>query len=349
MSGKSNTAVRAAMFVAFGLAPLAASAPACAQPAPYWADAETLKAARAEGALTVYGSVNEQEALPFWKIFEDATGIKVEYVRANDVVLLGRIGIERRAQQKSWDVLLSPAVSRLPRDFLVQHDPPEAKALIPQGRDPNRRWYGVYANYDVPQYNTKLVKAGDLPKSYEDFLKHKEWAGKIAIDQTDTQWLAAMFTYYGDDKGRKLVQDIVATLNPVLVDGHLALARSVAAGEYPVALNNYMNLTINMMLTGGATAYWALDPVAVFFGAIGVNTLAPHPKAALLAANFALTKEAQSMLPKAGRLPVRSDVTPNPPNALDVLKGRKVIPVDFTPETERKWQATFKEIFRSSR
>ncbi len=332
---------------AFALAlTLLTSAAAMAQPVPYWADAETLKAAKAEGSLTVYSSMNEQEGLPFWKLFEDATGIKVEYVRANDVVLIGRIAIERRAQQRSWDVLLSPAVSRLPADFLLPHDPSEAKALMPQGRDPNKRWYGVYANYDVPSYNTKLVKAADLPKSYEDFLNHKELSGKIAIDQTDTQWLYALFAHYGEQRGRKLVQDIVATLNPVLVDGHLALARSVAAGEYPVALNNYMNLTINMMLTGGPTNYWVLDPVAVFFGSVGINSIAPHPKAALLAANFALTKEAQSMLPKAGRLPVRTDVTPNPPDAIMRLAGHKLIVSEFPGEEEKKWQREFQSIFK---
>jgi iron(III) transport system substrate-binding protein len=346
MSGLSTLTTRAIVSGLVGLGVAALAQPAGAQ-TPYWADAELLKAARAEGGpLTIYGSMNEQEALPLWKLFEDATGIKAEYVRANDVVLLGRIAIEQRARQKSWDLLVSPAVSRLPADFLQPVDPPEAKHLIPQARDPNRRWYGVYANYDVPAYNTKLVKPSDLPKSYEEFLGHKEWSGKIAIDQTDTQWLSAIFTHYGEQRARKLVSDIVATLNPVLVDGHLALARSVAAGEYPVALNNYLNLTINMQLTGGPTDFWALDPVALFFGAVGVNVLAPHPKTALLAANFILTREAQEMLPKAGRLPVRADVTPNPPDAIAKLGQKKIIVVNFPGDEEKKWQKMFQELFK---
>ena len=106
---------------ALGLAdirPLAAQTPA-PNPAPAWADPELVRAARAEGgSLTVYSSVNEKEALPFWKLFEAASGIKVEYVRAGDVVLIGRIAIEQRAKQRSWDLLLSPAVGRLPRDFM---------------------------------------------------------------------------------------------------------------------------------------------------------------------------------------------------------------------------------------
>ena len=103
---------------------------------------------------------------------------------------------------------------------------------MPQARDPDRRWYGVYANYDVPSYNTKLVKPADLPTSYEDFLKHKEWAGRVAVEQTDAQWLSALFTHYGEERARKLIGEIVATLKPVVIDGHLALARAVAAGEY---------------------------------------------------------------------------------------------------------------------
>src|SRR5436305_13130875 len=68
---------------------------AAQNPSPAWADPALVSAARTEGgSITVYSSVNEQEALPFWKLFEDATGIKVEFVRASDVVLISRIAIE---------------------------------------------------------------------------------------------------------------------------------------------------------------------------------------------------------------------------------------------------------------
>src|SRR3984957_19431774 len=138
---------------------------AAQSPAPAWADPELVRAARAEGGtLTVYSSVNEQEA-----------------------------------RQRSLDLLLSPAVGRLPRDFMQPLDLSEAPNLMPQARDPDRRWYGVYANYDVPSYNSKLVNRADLPKSYEDFLAHKEWVGRIAVEQTDVQWLSALFTHYGEE------------------------------------------------------------------------------------------------------------------------------------------------------
>jgi iron(III) transport system substrate-binding protein len=322
------------------------ASPAFSQGTPSWIIPDLLKEAKAEGTLTIYSSMNEQEGFPLWKVFEEATGIKTEYVRASDTQLMARIAIERRAQQRSWDVLVSTAVNRLPQEYLLPVDPPQAKDIVPQARDPNRRWNGVYSNYNAPAYNTKLVKESDLPKTYEDFIAHKEWAGKVAIDTTDTQWLSAIFAHYGDERGRKLISDIVAALNPVLVDGHLALARSVGAGEYWIALNNYISLTSNAKLAGGATDYWALDPVALFFGQVGVNTQAPHPKAALLAANFLLSKEGQSMLPRAGRLPVRSDVIPNPPDSITKLGSKKIILTQFVGDDEKKWQKAFQELFK---
>ena len=113
--------------------------------------------------------------------------------------MFSRIAIENRARQRTWDLVVTTPVNRLPDEVLLQFDPPEAKNLIPQARGPNRRWYGVYANYNSPGLQHQPGQEGaDLPKTYEDFLKHKEWAGKIAIDNSDTEWLTAIFEHYGE-------------------------------------------------------------------------------------------------------------------------------------------------------
>jgi iron(III) transport system substrate-binding protein len=332
-----------------GMPDFARPAAAQSQPAsqPSWIVADLLPAAKAEGELIVYGSMNEEEALPFWQLFQDASGIKVNYVRSSDANILARIAIEYRARQRSWDLVATTPVYRLPDDVLLQFDPPEAMNLIPQARAPNRRWYGVYGNYNSPAYNTNFVKKADLPKSYEEFLDHKEWAGKIAIDATDSEWLSGIFAFYGEERGRKLVQDIVATLKPVVVDGHLVVARSVGAGEYWVALNNYTGLTINVLLSGAPTDFWALDPVGLAFGSVGVSSQAPHPKAAQLAANFMLSREAEQFLTKRGRLPTRTDVETNPPGVIAALQQKKVIVTISSAEQQKKMQATFNELFRS--
>ena len=313
---------------------------------PPWMTPERLAAAREEGGVTVYSSVNETEGLPLWKRFEEATGVKVTFVRGSDVALNARIAIEHRAQQRSWDLTITTSVSQLPPEVLAPYEPLEAAVLDPAARAKDRRWYGSSANYNAPAYNTKLVAQGDLPKSYEDFATRKEWRGRVGLDATDVQWLAVMFQHFGENKARKMLQDLASALQPVIVEGHLALARAVGAGEYALALNNYTNLTYNVASTGGPTDMFVLDPVAVFMVQVGVNARAPRPNAARLAADYALSQEAQAFSAKFGRIPVRADVTPNPPDAVSRLKTGKIIPVVFGPEDERKWKRQFDELFR---
>ena len=281
--------------IAAAFALTVAEAPVRAQNAapPSWMVPDLLAAAKTEGKLTVYGSMNEAEALPFWKTFQDATGVEVNYVRSSDTQIMARVAIENRVRQRTWDVALTTTVTSFPHEYLAPYDPPEAKGLMDGARAADQRWYGAYANYNAPAYNGKFVKQADLPKSYDDFPAHKDWAGKAAIVGTDAEWVAAMFSYYGEARARTLIKNIAGTLNPVLTDGHLALARSVGSGEYWLALNNFLNLTINVKMSGAPTDYWLLNPVVLIFGAVGINVLAPHPNAAKLAENFVLSHEAQ--------------------------------------------------------
>ena len=255
-------------------------APALAQSASShpWLDPTLLAAAKAEGSLTVYSSTNEQEGLPLFKIFEDATGIKFDYIRGNDASLLSRVAIETRAGRPTFDIIHISNAHKMPPQMLAQVDLSEAKAIFPQARDPNRRWYGVYTVYNTPAYNTEKVKASDLPKSFEELAERKEWAGRVALEGTDIEWLKGILQYFGEEKGTALVRAIVANLKPVLTDGRLAMARSVGAGEYLLALNNFANLSLNVKLAGEPIEIFPLDPVALFYAQVAVNAQAPAPE-----------------------------------------------------------------------
>ena len=127
----------------FAALAIASATPADAQGPRPWLVPELVTAAKSEGStLTIYASMNEEEALPYWAIFEQATGIKVNFVRMSDSNIRARVAIEHRAGQRSWDLVATSPVYRLGNELLAQFDPPQAKDLIPQARDPNRRWYG---------------------------------------------------------------------------------------------------------------------------------------------------------------------------------------------------------------
>jgi iron(III) transport system substrate-binding protein len=333
------TGLVAALTVAFATVPAVAADLS-------WLDKDMLAKAKAanETSITVYSSTNEREGLPLWKPFTDATGIKVSYVRASDTQLMARITVEKRAGQESWDVIQTTSLKKMPQQWLAQMNLPLANEIPERARDKDRRWIGVYANYNTPAYNTKLVKKADLPETYEEFTKHPEWAGKVAIDFSDEEWLYAMYQHYGEKKAEALVKSLVKTLQPKITRGHLAMARSVGAGDYAIALNNYTNLTINVVLRGGTTDWWVLDPVAVFYGQVGVNSSAPAPNAAMLGANYLISKEGQTQLTTGGRIPVREDVESNPPGVMKRFEGKTIIPVLLDPKESKAWGKKFKDI-----
>lgn len=328
-----------------GLAALAlSSAPASAADAPSWADPKLVAAAKAEGSLVIYSSINEEEGLPTWQLFEQATGLKVEYIRGSDFQMVARILIENRGNKPAWDIFSSTAVHKLPQALLAAVDPAEAQHLIAEARDPNHRWYGIGANYDVPSYNTKLVKPSDLPRSYEELARRSDWAGHVANNETDGEWLTALLSFYGREKGRALIESLAASLKPAMISGHLQVARAVGAGEYWVSLNNYVSLTLNVKLSGASIDFWTLEPIALFFHEVGVNARAPHPNAARLAANFLLSQEAQQKMTTWGRLPVRRDVETNPPGVLAAFQGKTVIPIVLAGESEKSADSLYKEL-----
>jgi iron(III) transport system substrate-binding protein len=321
------------LFLALSVVSLAGSAMAQeAKAPPSWIVPDLLAAAKAEGSVSVYSSINEAEALPLWKEFEEATGIKVNYIRGNDAALTSKVMIEAR--------------TRVPVAMRAQIDPPEAKSLPSEARDPDRRWFGVYANYNAPAYNTSLVKLTKAPKDFEEFLTHKEWIGHVGIDAMEFPWYRAVMMQYGEEKGGKLMKTFFEEFKPTPVDGHLALARAIGAGEYWVTPNNYVNLTNNVRSSGAPTDYWGQDPLTVILGSIAVNAKAPHPKAAALAANYLLSKEGQRAVSRQGRLPVRTDVQPVPPDAITKLGPLKIIALDFSPEEEKLWQKRYQDQLR---
>ena len=191
-----------------------------------------------------------------------------------------------------------------------------------------------------------MISAAALPKTYEEFAQRKEWAGKAAIDDTDVEWLKGGFQHFGEAKATQIVEGIVGTLNPVLTDGHLALARSVGAGEYWLSLNNYVMLSSNVQLAGAPIEIFPLDPVVLFYAGVAVNAKSKSPNAARLAANFMLSRDGQGTSPSSAACRRAATCPSNPPAFSSGCMRKAVVPTLFQAEDERKWQQTFNALFK---
>ena len=85
----------------------------------------------------------------------------------------------RRAPgQPSFDIIHITSAHKMPQNLLAQFDPPEAKNIIPEARDPNRRWYGVYTIYhDAGLQHRRVIKPSELPKSFRG-VRHAQGMGR---------------------------------------------------------------------------------------------------------------------------------------------------------------------------
>ena len=86
--------------------------------------------------------------------------------------------------------------------------------------------------------------------------------------------------------------------------------------------------------------------MALIFGSVGVAANAPHPNAARLLANFALSREGQAQLSKHGRLPTRPDTPSNPPEVTETLLKQKIIGAVLSSAEAKKWQTEFATLFK---
>ncbi len=298
-----------------------------------------------ETEVNLYGSPNEQEAKPLLDSWaKKFPKIKANYIRGSENQLTSRILTEAQGGKNNFDVLVTTTSHILASAGLaLQYFPPNA-ALVPDDlKDKGGMWLSVYTNWNVVQINTQRAKKGDI-KTYEDLLK-PQFKGQLIIDDTDYDWYAGLVATRGQDKADELIKSIVKTNGVTVIDGHGNVSDKVVAGEYAVALNNYLNQAERAKREGAPTDWIAIEPVVVITaGKLVVAKNAPHPNAAKLMANFWVSTDGQKYLASRGRQITRSDVPPDPP---DLVKGLKTLtaPVTSAQEQEtigKRFKALFK-------
>jgi len=126
------------------------------------------------------------------------------------------------------------------------------------------------------------------------------------------------------------LDDIARALNTVALEGHLAVARQIAARENPIALTNYTMLPTNLKQQGAPTDYPPLDPVAAWFGMAGIN---PPPSAGPSSKMGADT-------------PTRPDTPSYPPATRQRLGAMKQIFAQLSAAEAKASQQPFDGIFR---
>ena len=129
------------------------------------------------------------------------------------------------------------------------------------------------------------------------------------MDATDDSWFAVILEIMGEGKGLTFMRRL-AEKDLYLRDGKTLITRLMAAGEFPIVANTYVDLAMDIVKTG-APIEWlpGHDPIPASTHLVGIYGYAPHPNAAKLYVDFVLSKEGQNVLAnRIGKFPANPDV-----------------------------------------
>lgn len=144
-------------------------------------------------------------------------------------------------------------------------------------------------------YNTDLVTKDEVPTSWEE-LADSRWKGKMAIfePRPDTNSHTNLYQLYLEEYGEDIIRELI-DLEPRVWDNANSLAESIAAGESaigPVFTHKAEDLKKN----GAPMDYVMLEPAPTFLNTTFVAEQAPHPNAARVFLDYAMSQEGQAAI-----------------------------------------------------
>jgi iron(III) transport system substrate-binding protein len=305
-------------------------------------DKRLVEGAKKERQVVLYSTMTVADGKAFGAAFERKYGVQLVHWRTSSEKIVQRAVAEARGRRYEADVFESSAnhLEALRREKLLEdfHTPVLSEivpAALPRG---HRQYVADRFVFFVMGYNTNLVKPGELPATFEELLQRR-WSGRITIEGTDVTWFAAVTKAMGEQKGLAYFRRLAA-MKPEIRHGHIHTAQLVASGEVPFFLTAYNNNMETLKLKGAPVDWKPLQPAFGQAAAIGLARHAPRPHAALLFAEFVLSKEGQEIYKSVNRVPTNMAVD----SPLNKFKYEIIDPVLALDEGE-KWEKLFSDLF----
>jgi len=295
-----------------GSAALALALPAvpsrAAAPPPTAVTPELIAAAKKEGKVVYYTSIDLALAEKIAKAFEAKyPGIPVRVERTGAERVFQRIGQEYSSRIYAVDVVNSSDAAHFiawKRDGILQPYVTEdvAKFYPPEHKDPDGQFASFRVGLSVIGYNTDLVKAADAPKSFADLLDPK-WMGKIvkAHPGYSGNVMSATFELtrdlgweYLERLAKQKIMQVQSSTDP---------PKKLALGERAVMVDGNEYNALQLKESG--------KPVEIVYPtegtpmAVGPNAIfknAPNPNAARLFQSFCFSPECQQLVIDVGAL-----------------------------------------------
>jgi iron(III) transport system substrate-binding protein len=304
-----------------------------------------MEKAKAEGEVSFYSSLQAQQIDPFIRVFQK----RYPFIRVNPYRVSGnrqvlRIQTELNAGNNLFDVTNGSAEQASAIKKIGALDPyfsPQREFYNPPNRDKEGYFTSFYVIPIVAGYNVKMVKPAELPKTYEDLL-HPRWKSNMFFDDEAYEWSAVLQKYWGRDKAVQYMRAL-AKQDLRMMRGRTQQSQLLAAGERPLAIVLSGHTVLDLKAAGAPVDQVILDPYFAQANKLMIARYAPHPHAAALFYDWALSEEGQSMITTFGRVVARKGVKQRFPEL--VQKESFLVDVDFIGPIMDQVGKEFTQIF----
>ena len=187
----------------------------------------------------------------------------------------------------------------LKRGLAARYPTPAAAAILPQYaafKDPENRLTAWYWSEHGISYNSNLVPADQAPKGWKD-LCNPFFKGSVSFDPAEARYLAGLYAILGE-KGTEDLLKCIGENKPIIQRGHTQRMELMLAGDHMVQGDNYLYAGLEIKRKNAKAPYEIVfgAPIIAFGGAAVINRNAPHPYAAALFTDWALSEESQKYI-----------------------------------------------------
>lgn len=228
--------------------------------------------------------------------------IQFKAIDARSEETINRVAAEARAGRLSIDVSgmsLEDVEPLLKRNLLAKFESPHLKDF-PAGTQPLNGLYVIGQSDPIPHgvYNTKLVPANEVPKSWDEILNPK-WKGKIIVSRSRNElpaklaWLMRKgndLNWDGSFEFFKKLKQLDVVLGGPGINTHVS---RLAAGEFSIFLFPASGSVLRLQRKGAPVKLIAFPKL---FGDYEIWTIfknSAHPASAWLLVDYLLSPEGQ--------------------------------------------------------
>ena len=270
--------------------------------------------ATAEGTVTVYTAVPQNFIDALVPMYEEQTGTTVEIIKAGSGELLNRLTAEAGAPMA--DVLWS--VDGTVIDFnpsLFEAYEAAGSDMLADGMKQSEMWTPFTAVVMVLVVNEGKLDGAPVPESWAA-LADPMYDDKISSARADgsgsayIQLATVLQAFESEEAGWEIYKGLLS--NFVLSDSSGAVPRFVNDGELAIGVT-LEDAALRYVEGGGPVQIvYPSEGTAIAPDAMALVAGAPNADAGKAFLDFMLSAEAQAVVAREGRRPVRSDVESNP-------------------------------------